>query len=142
VNIDQWNAAVDVARAVKWKGRMRALGSDIDFTPRQPKPGSLHPFKHASALYTAIIETRARLQDNLFELQQALAAFPPYVSRGHGWKGRIKNRTIEGRWNQDRSKYLPHQGVSEAARRVYQGMNGTIRGATREIAAQLMEEGI
>lgn len=104
------------------------------------KQGSLHPFKHASALYTAIIETRARLQDNLFELQQSLAAFPPYVSRGHGWKGRIKNRTIEGRWNQDRSKYVPHQGNKERAKRVFYSLSPEQRAVALELGTKLFNE--
>lgn len=120
---------------------MSNIVNGVDMRPEAiRKNGSLHPFKRASELYTAIIETRARLQNDLFALQEALADFPPYTSRGHGWKGRIKNRTITGAWNQDRSKYVPHQGNSEMARRVYQGMNGTIRGITREIANEIMSE--
>jgi len=98
--------------------------------------GSLHPFKHAAKLYTEIMETRSRLQGDLFALQEALAAFPPYVSRGHGWKGRIKNRTITGRWNQNRSKPYPNAGRSEAARRVYQSLAPWERKLAREIAAE------
>jgi hypothetical protein len=106
----------------------------VDMRPEAiRKQGALRPFKHAAALYTKIIETRARLQGNLFELQQALAAIPPYVSRGHGWNGRIKNRTIEGINRRHESKLYPDPGRSEAARRVYQALPSWEREMVREI---------
>ena len=121
----------------------RAYGHSVSEACNSVRPkailekGSLHPFKHAAKLYTEIMELRASAPPNkMLELQEALAVLPPYVSRGHGWKGRIKNRTILGCWNQNRSKPYPNPGRSEAARRVYQRLDPHQRQLAREIAAE------
>lgn len=106
------------------------------------KNGSLHPFKYAAALYTATIECRAKYQDDLFTLQQELAKFPPYVSRGHGWKGRIQNRQIIGRWTQDRSKYQPHTGKKELAKVAFRALSMSLRATASRISQQIMNEGM
>ena len=90
----------------------------------------------------AIMKTRVELQTDLFALSEALAALPPYTSRGHGWKGRIKNRQITGNWNQSRSKYEPHQGKKELAKAVYHALPGGMRATVNRISAQIMEEGL
>jgi len=133
LTIEQHNEQVELARRVKFeKGKGHS-----PFEHLEPKPGSLHPFKRAAKLYTTIMELRASAPPNkMLELQEALAALPLYVSRGHGWKGRIKNQTILGCWNQDRSKPYPHPGRSEAARRVYQRLTPYQRKLAREIAAE------
>ena len=96
--------------------------------------GSLHPFKRAAKLYTEIMTLRAGWPaGDLFGLQLALGEFPPYKSRGHGRKGRIKNRTILGAWNQDRSKTYLHPGRAEAARRAFQSLAPYQRKLAREI---------
>lgn len=102
--------------------------------------GSLHPFKRAAELYTAIMECRAANQGALFELQQKLAEFPPYVSRGHGWKGRVKNRLIGAKWSEDRSKYSPHQGRSESARRAFWRLSPAQQVYVRGIEAEVMQD--
>lgn len=130
---EQWNARVQAEKSERLMRRAKERGGDLDFVVPEPKPGSRHPFKHAAKLYTEIVETRARLQSNLFALQEALAAFPPYVSRGHGWRRPIKNRTLAGILNQHESKPYDNPGRSEAARRVFQSLPANQRRIAREI---------
>jgi len=129
---ERWNARVATARDEELQSRK---GYWISPAKRQPR----HPFKRAAKLYTEIINLRASMQNNLTGLQLALSEFPPYVSRGHGWKGRVTNRLIGGQWSHDRSKYSPHQGRSEAARRVYQRLTPYQCKLAREIAAEELE---
>lgn len=103
------------------------------------KDGSFKPFKHARAVFMAIMKTRVELQNDLFALSEALAALPPYTSRGHGWKGRIKNRQITGNWNQSRSKYEPHQGKKELAKAVYHALPVHMRDEADRIAREVMQ---
>ena len=126
-SIEQWNARVEAERASLFRLRHGKI------VKPEPKPGSRHPFKRAAKLYTEIMELRAAHTGPLINLQIALGELPPYVSRGHGWKGRIKNRTILGSWNQDRSKTYPDAGKSEAARRVFQRLPLRERMLVREI---------
>jgi hypothetical protein len=123
---EMWNARVDAKRAPPGT------------VPKQePKTGSLRPFKHASKLYTDIMNLRASWPaGDLMGLQLALGEFAPYVSHGHGWKGRIKNRTIEGIMRRHESKPYPNPGRSEAARRVFQAMPKRGRWLVREIASE------
>lgn len=131
---EQWNARIDAAKSAKLMARMKEFGGDLDFVQPEPKRGSLHPFKRAAKLYTEIMNLRAAWPaGNLIGLQIALGEFPPYESRGHGWKGRIKNRTFLGRWNQDRSKAYPNPGRKEAARRAFQALPPQQRKLVRKI---------
>lgn len=95
------------------------------------KPGSRHPFKRVLALYAKVEEIRQKFAIDTLEYQVAIAALPPYESHGKGAKYRTKNRLIAGRWNQSRSKYVPHQGKSECARRVFQAAPAWVRKETR-----------
>ena len=135
---EQWNARVQAATSAKLMARTKERGGDLDFEPREPKKGSLRPFKHAAKLYTEIMEARAAHTGPLIDLQIKLSEFPPYISRGHGWRGRIKNRTILGCWNQDRSKPYPNLGRSEAARRAFQSLPPPQRRLAREIEKGVM----
>ena len=129
---EQWNARVDAARREHDANRLF-----IRRPPAEPKPGSRHPFKHADTLYNEIVETRARLQGNPLNLQEALSAFPPYISRGHGGKHRTRNRTIAGILRRHESKLYPNPGQSEAARRVFQALSPWERKLAREVEVGL-----
>jgi hypothetical protein len=133
---------VNRPRARKLAARDAKRTRDAGRPPVIVKDGSLKPFKHARAVFMAIMKTRVELQNNLFALSEALTAFPPYTSRGHGWKGRIKNRQITGNWNQSRSKYEPHQGKKELAKAAYHALPAHMRDEVNRISAQIMEEGI
>lgn len=104
------------------------------------KPGSLKPFWRANRLFQKICDLHAQHPDGGMALQLALGALPVYVSHGHGGKHRTKNRTITGRWNQDRSKYAPHQNQKECARRVLQSLPRDQQVLARSMSKQLFEE--
>ncbi len=71
-------------------------------------PGSLKPFKRAIALHQQFVDTLAAAADALpIDRQIAVQALPPYVSRGHGGRYRVKQRIVGSRQFQDRSKYAP-----------------------------------
>ena len=89
-----------------------------EFVPPGRKPGSLHPFKRANALFQTVCDVYAQHSKNPIDLKIALEALPGYESRGHGYHGRLMQRTVLGKWKHDRSKYQPHQGRSECARRL------------------------
>lgn len=101
------------------------------------RDGKSQPFKRAAAMYMEVLALRSKLQNNLPELQLAMNSFPGYQSRGHGWKPKLWQRTILGNWNQDRSKYRPHQGKSECARRVFQALPTEHRALIRRVEAKL-----
>ena len=61
-------------------------------------------FARARAMFAAIA---AAVALPLTEQRDALVALGTYKSRGKGGKHRTANRTITGRWTQDRSKYMP-----------------------------------
>ena len=69
-------------------------------------PGSIRPFKHATALGQKIIAIVEKGLQPL-ERQQELEALPPLRSRGHGGRHRTKNRLVGSRQFQDRSRYDP-----------------------------------
>ena len=131
---EQWNARVQADQDSLFRLRHGKI------VKPEPKPGSLHPFKRAAKMYTEIMEARAAHTGPLIDLQIKLSEFPPYISRGHGWRGRIKNRTILGCWNQDRSKLYPNPGRSEAARRVFHRMYPHQRAAIRQIENEVRAE--
>lgn len=109
----------------------------------EPKRGGKpQPLKRAAALYMEILALRSKLMNNLPALRVALAALPDYVSRGKGGK-RPKHmaRSILGRWTEDRSKYQPHQGKSECARRVFQALPASERAFIRSIEGDVMKGG-
>src|SRR3990167_1519191 len=93
------------------------------------KPGSRTPFKHVIMLRRCIADIQdAHLVEHgagkLLELQFKLAALPPYISRGHAHSPPVKVRGVLNRGLKDRSKYHPHQGPQECARRVVQMHGG------------------
>lgn len=102
--------------------------------------GSLKPFKRAGELFQRVCDVHAQHPDGGVPLQIALTALPAYVSHGHGGKHRTKNRTITGRWIQDRSKYAPHQNQKECARRVLQSLPPDQQALARSMSKQLFEE--
>lgn len=63
-------------------------------------------FKRAKAMFAAL---QAALVLSTGDQQLAIAALGVYKSRGKGGKHRTANRTITGRWVQDRSKYMPRE---------------------------------
>lgn len=69
-------------------------------------------FKRAKAMFTAI---RAAMLLPMLEQAAAMALIGPYKSRGHGRGTPVRNH------RRARSKYLPHQGARECARRARHG---------------------
>jgi len=120
--IQQWNAKV-VPRNTR---RQRSSGDR--------KPGGAKPFKHASALYMQALDLKAKHANNLTLLQMLINGLPAYVSHGHGRKVPVMTRT---NWNKSWSKYQPHQGKSECARRMSQGMTNVQRGYARKPGDEL-----
>lgn len=112
--IEEWNAAVDAAKQAKLLAKVE---DGMEFIQPEPKQGSNQPFKRAKKMYMDVLELKAKHQNDTLLLQTLVNAFPAYVSRGHGGRHRTKNRTVLGAWNQARSKYEPHQGARECARR-------------------------
>ena len=97
------------------------------------------PFKRAAALYMEALELKATYGNNLTLLQTLINALPPYVSRGHGRKPRRMCRTTTAT---ARSKYMPHQGKSECARRVFQSLPKDRRAYIRSIEAKVNADGL
>lgn len=91
-------------------------GPPIERTEKVRKPGSLKPFRRASLYYTQVMELKAKWSHNLVALQAAINAYPPYTSRGHGWGKHVTSRRIDGRWAQDRSKYMPAECMAQGCR--------------------------
>ena len=97
------------------------------------KPGSRTPFKRILTLVAGLQAAAAQMhavvksdipkeRDNArAAYDEAAAALRSYKSRGHGGRHRVMQRQIGGRWSQDRSCYMPHQGKREMARRARQG---------------------
>lgn len=71
-------------------------------------PGSRRPFKRMIALMDAMaaIVSKGLLP---IDRQMEIDALPPLVSRGHGGRHRVKQRLVDGRRMQDRSKYDPRE---------------------------------
>ena len=102
-SIEQWNAKV-VPRNTR---RQRSSGDR--------KPGGAKPFKRAAKLYMEALELRQKYANNLSMLQMLINGLPAYISRGHGHrKGYSASRE---NFYPRPSKYKPHQGKSECARR-------------------------
>lgn len=72
-------------------------------------------FSRSHAMMAAIVKIMA-----LPGAQQItqLAALGEYTSRGHGGKHKPKGRFLGNNYRYNRSKYSPHQGKKECARRV------------------------
>lgn len=113
-SIEQWNARVTAEKQAKLLSKVQ---DGMEFVQPEPKQGSANPFKRAKKMYMEVLELKAKHQYDTMLLQALINAFPAYRSRGHGGRHRTKNRTVLGRWNQQRSKYSPHQGARECARR-------------------------
>lgn len=116
---------------------VESLPKPVRASLRGNKAGSLHPFKRLRELMAKVELIRQEFVFGSLEYQVAIAALPPYKGRGHGGHHRTQNRVIGGRWSQDRSKYAPHQGKTEAARRVFQAMPAEIRRETRRVEAMI-----
>lgn len=56
------------------------------------------------------------------EASAKIAALGEYISRGHGGRHKPKGRFLGNNYRYSRSRYLPHQGKQECARRVRQGV--------------------
>jgi len=133
--IERWNAAVDTRKRAKHEAKLgRTTGRPIG--PIVPKPGSAHPFRRAQAYYMHVLELKSKYQHDLPLLQTLINGLPPYRSRGHGGKHRTKNRTGVPA---PRSKYQPHQGRSEAARRVFSALPAEQRAFIRRIEKNFAE---
>ena len=127
--VEEWNKTVSQKRRQDLTARKSTLARPVK-TPRDP---SRHPFKALLELREKADKIREEFAFGSTEYFAAIALLPPYKGRGHGGHHRTENRTIDGRWNQDRSKYKPHQGKSERARRVFQAMPAWIREETRRV---------
>lgn len=83
-------------------------------------------FTRAKAMFAAIAAAMsaaiaATMNFASFEGRQAaLDKIGEYRSRGHGGKHMPKGRFLGWGYRQDRSKYQPHQGKQECARRLRQ----------------------
>lgn len=131
--VEAWNQAISERRQQDLAQRKSTLARPTR-TPRVP---SRHPFKALLELRAKVEEIRQQFVFGSMEYQIAIAALPPYKGRGKGGGHRTKNRLVAGRWNQDRSKYAPHQGKSEKARRVFQAMPAWIRAETRRVEGMI-----
>lgn len=125
-SIEQWNANV-VPRNTR---RQRSSGDR--------KPGGAKPFKRAAKLYMEALDLRQKYANDLSMLQMLINALPGYVSRGHGhrWGYSAPRTNFHG----SRSKYQPHQGKSEAARRMFQAMPKVDRAYARKLGDELFGE--
>lgn len=127
--IEAWNKAVDAKR----REDLAARKSTLARPPRTPRVPSRHPFKALLDLRTKVDRIRETFAFDSLDYQVAIAALPPYKGRGKGGGHKVRNRLVGGRWSQDRSKYKPHQGKSEMARRVFQAMPAWVREETRRV---------
>ena len=78
------------------------------------------PFARANAMHAAILSILTATTSH-FAAAGAIEALGEYKSRGHGGKHRPQRSRPVMRGG--RSKYQPHQGKKECARRVAQGVN-------------------
>lgn len=95
------------------------------------------PFKRASALYMQALELRTKFAKDLVLLQAMINGMPEYKSRGHG---RTPPRMCRTNFHRSHSKYTPHQGKSECARRVFQAMSKQDRAFARRVGDDLFGE--
>ena len=102
-------------------------------TPKNPGA-----FKRAAALYMQALELKQQYAHDLLTLQMLINALPAYVSRGHGQRPKHMAPSCMGKWTQPRSKYQPHQGKSECARRVFQALPKAQRDYIRSIEREVM----
>lgn len=125
-SIEQWNAKV-VPRNTR-----RMQGND------NRKPQDHKAFKRASALYMQALELRQKYANNLSMLQMLINGLPEYKSRGHG---RTPPRMCRTNFHRSHSKYTPHQGKSECARRVFQALPAAQRAYIRSIEREVSAAG-
>lgn len=126
-SIEQWNAKV-VPRNTR---RQRSSGDR--------KPGGAKPFKRAAKLYMEALELRQKYANDLSMLQMLINELPAYISRGHGHR-RGYSACRENFYPRP-SKYVPHQGKSECARRVFQSMSKADRAYIRSIERDVSAAG-
>ena len=125
-SIEQWNAKV-VPRNTR-----RQLSSP------DRKPGGAKPFKRAAKLYMEALEMRQKYANDLTMLQMLINGLPEYKSRGHG---HTPPRMCRTNFHRNHSKYMPHQGKSECARRVFQALPAAQRAYIRSIEAEVTTAG-
>lgn len=121
-SIEQWNARVTP------RNTKRLQGND-NRKPQDPKA-----FKRAKALYMQGLELKAKYATDLMLLQMLINGLPAYKSRGHGRRVPVMVRT---NFHNGRSKYQPHQGKSECARRVFQAMSKPYRAYIQAIEGEV-----
>ena len=92
------------------------------------------PFARAAAMYMQVLALRERFQHDLAALRFALSGVPEYRSRGHG---RTPRRMARTNFYPRPSKYQPHQGKSEAARRLFQALPKAQRAYIRSIEGEV-----
>lgn len=80
---------------------------------RKPVGKHVRPFRRAQAYALRVESLRWELANHPVELMDALAALPPYKSRGHGWGLRRTSHNARA----GRSRYMPHQSARECDRR-------------------------
>ena len=125
-SIEQWNAKV-VPRNTR-----RMKGND-NRKPQDPKA-----FKRPKALYMQGLDLKAKYANNLGLLQMLINGLPEYKSRGHGRRVPVMVRTNHFPRG---SKYRPHQGKSECARRVFQALPAAQRAYIRSIEREVSAAG-
>ena len=127
--VEVWNKEVSTRRQQDLAQRKATFARPVR-TPRVP---SRHPFRALLELRAKVDKIREEFAFGSVEYFTEIAKLPLYKGRGKGGQHRTKNRVIAGRWNQTRSKYEPHQGKSERARRVFQASPKWIREETRRV---------
>lgn len=131
--VEAWNRAVATRRQKDLAKRKSTLTKWV----RVSRVPSLHPFKALLELRAKVELIRQKFVFGSLEYEIEIAKLSPYKGRGHGGHHRTKNRVIGGRWSQDRNKYIPHQGKSEIARRVFQAMPAEIQRETRRVEVMI-----
>ena len=114
---EQWNAKVQARNSERLMRKTVERGGNLEFVQPEPKPGSRTPFKRARELLMRALELRQKYQQEPFTLSVELANLPAYFSRGHGRQPRRMQPSCFSRTLENRSRYQPHQGKREMARR-------------------------
>ena len=84
---------------------------------RKPQGKHVKPFARPMAYAAKAAAIARQFANEPVARMNALAALPPYKSRGHGWGLRQPSHNARAA----RSKYMPHQGARECDRRMVGG---------------------